>query len=98
MATHHSKTSRTKGTNAQIVVPSWDSVWQSFKESNESTTIEAMNAEGWKTIKQASTESGYAENYINAMALRGVKMELKKIKVPCENGCVRKLNFVRPKI
>lgn len=98
MATHHSKTGRTKGPDAQIVVPSWDSVWQSFRDSNEKTTIEEMNADGWKTIKQASAESGYAENYINAMALRGVKMELQKRKVACINGSVREMNFVRPKI
>lgn len=98
MATHHSKTGRTKSPNAKIVVPSWDSVWQSFKESNEKTTVEAMNTKGWKTIKQASAESGYAENYINALALRGVKMELQKRKVACINGSVREMNFVRPKI
>ena len=97
MATHHSKTSRAKSPNAQIVVPSWDSVWQSFRETNEMTTIEAMNAEGWKTIKQASADSGYAENYINAMANRGQKLELIKKRVNC-GASVREINFVRPKL
>ena len=97
MATHHSKTSRTKSPDAQIVVPEWGSVWASFKEGNKSTTIEEMNAKGWKTIKQASAESGYAENYINALGNRGEKMELEKAKVRCSNGAVRTINFVRPK-
>jgi hypothetical protein len=97
MATHHSKTSRTKSPNAQIVVPEWDSVWRSFRESNGTTTIEAMNAKGWKTVKQAAEESGHAENYINALGNRGIKMELQKAKVKCSSGCVRTINFVRPK-
>ncbi len=97
MATHHSRPKRTKGSDAQIVVPSWDKVWRSFRESNESTTIEAMNAEGWKTVKQAAEESGYAANYINSMALRGKKLELVKKKVNYGTS-VREVNFVRPKL
>jgi len=97
MATHHSTSGRAKGSNDKIVVPQWDDVWQSFRETNEMTTIEAMNAEGWKTIKQASADSGYAENYINALANRGQKLELTKKRVNCGTS-VREINFVRPKV
>jgi len=97
MATHNSTSGRAKSSNDKIVVPQWDDVWQSFRETNEMTTIEAMNAEGWKTIKQASADSGYAENYINALANRGQKLELTKKRVNC-GASVREINFVRPKI
>jgi hypothetical protein len=97
METTHSKTSRAKKPASKIVVNQWDDVWQSFRETNEMTTIEAMNAEGWKTIKQASADSGYAENYINALANRGQKLELTKKRVNC-GASVREINFVRPKI
>ncbi len=95
MATHHSKTSRTKGPDAQIVVPSWDSVWQSFRESNEIISIEAMNAEGWKTVTQVAEEIGLSRSHINFMANNG-NLERTKRKVS-SGGKVREINFVRPR-
>lgn len=97
METTHSKTGRTKKPAPKIVVNGWDDVWQSFNQSRETVTVEEMNAKGWKTVEQASTESGYSANYINALALRGKRMELEKHKVN-RNGRIMEMNFVRPKI
>lgn len=94
MATYHSKTGRAKGSNDKIVVPSWDSVWDSFKEENVKTTVEAMNAEGWKTIQQAAQSIGISRNHMNALANEG-KMEMTKRKVFLA-GVTREVNFVRP--
>lgn len=95
MATHHSKTGRTKGPDDKIVVPSWDSVWDSFNEENSKTTVEAMNAEGWKTEAQASEESGLSRKRINDLANSG-RMDRVKKKVFL-SGLTREVNFVRPK-
>lgn len=94
MATHHSTTKRTKSTNAQIVVPSWDKVWSSFNAENKKTTIEAMNAEGWKTIDQVAQECGLSKSRINHLAVDG-KIERTKRKV-FHGGRTREVNFVRP--
>lgn len=96
MATHHSKTSRTKGTNAQIVVPSWDKVWDSFYNDNTKTTIEAMNAEGWKTIDQVTSKTGLSSPRIYNM-IRDGKFESVKKKI-FHTGKTRDINFIRPKI
>jgi hypothetical protein len=95
MATHHSKTGRAKSSNDKIVVPSWDSVWESFKDSSILTTIEEMNEQGWKTIQQASQMIGLSRPHINAMAVNG-KFERVKRKV-WHSGKSREINFVRPK-
>ena len=52
METTHSKTSRTKKPASKIVISSWDKVWESIGKDATLTTIEAMNAEGWKTVGQ----------------------------------------------
>ena len=96
MATHHSRSKGTKGTDVKIVVPSWDSVWASFNAENEKTTIESMNAEGWKTIQQAAKESGLSRPRINYIANEG-KLERIKRKI-FVNGVTREVNFVRPKL
>jgi hypothetical protein len=96
MATHHSKTGRAKSSHDKIVVPSWDSVWESFKKDNTKTTIEAMEAEGWKTEAQAAQETGVSRQRINSLANSG-KMEKTKKKVFL-SGLTREVNFVRPKI
>ena len=96
MATHHSKTSRAKSPDAQIVVPSWDKVWESFNAANQRTTIEAMNAEGWKTVEQASKESGISRCRLTYMANEG-KFERVKRRVFI-GEITRELNFIRPRV
>ena len=96
MATHHSKTGRAKSSNDKIVVPSWDSVWDSFKEKNTKTTIEAMNAEGWKTEKQVAQDTGISRKNINYLSNNG-KLDVIKKKVLID-GITREINFVRPKV
>lgn len=96
MATHHSRTKGTKGTNAQIVVPSWDNIWASFEENNEKTTVEAMNADGWKTVDQVIETIGLSKSRIYNMIREG-KMERVKKKVTV-NGLTNKINFIRPKL
>lgn len=96
METTHSKTSRTKKPAPKIVVNHWDDVWASFKEDNETTTIEAMNAEGWKTIEQTAQEIGLSRTHINTMANVG-NLERTKRKV-FTGGKTREINFVRPKV
>ena len=96
MATHHSKTGRTKGPNAQIVVPSWDSVWASFEGDNTKTTVEAMNAEGWRTIDQVTARTGLSSPRIYNMVREG-KFESVKRKV-FYAGKTREIKFVRPQV
>jgi len=96
MATHYSTSRRAKGSNAKIVVPSWDDVWASFNAENPRTTIEAMNVEGWKTLEQASEAIGLSKVHVNHMANDG-KMEIIKKRV-YHGGATREMAFVRPKI
>jgi hypothetical protein len=95
METTHSKTRRTKGSPSKIVVSSWDKVWESFKEDNTKTTVEAMNAEGWKTVNQVSEETGLSISRINGM-VHEKKVENVKKKVYI-SGKTREINFIRPK-
>lgn len=96
MATCYRTSGRTKSSHAKIVVPSWDSVWDSFNAENQKTTIAAMNAEGWKTIPQVAELTGLSKPRINEMALNGKKFELIKRKI-FHHGQTRTINFVRPK-
>jgi hypothetical protein len=95
METTHSKTRRTKGSSPKIVVPSWDKVWESFKEDHTKTTIEAMNAEGWKTVSQVAEETCLSISRIRGMISEN-KVESIKKKVD-SNGIKREINFIRPK-
>jgi hypothetical protein len=95
METTHSKTRRAKGSSPKIVVQSWDKVWESFKEDHTKTTIEAMNAEGWKTLEQASLDSGVGRTTIRHLASNG-KVEKAKVKV-FFMGATREMTFFRPK-
>lgn len=95
METTHSKTGRTKGSPSKIVVPSWDSVWQSFKEANEKTTVEAMEAKGWKLLVNVAEEIGASRQAIHDMITAG-KMEKIKERIQF-SGKTREMVFVRPK-
>ncbi len=96
MATHHSKTGRAKSSNDKIVVPSWDSVWQSFKDTNEKTTVEAMRADGWRLVADVAQELGLSKqgifDQINSRKLDSIK---KKVYL---EGKTREMRFVRPKV
>jgi hypothetical protein len=94
MAIHHSKTSRAKSPNAKIVVPSWDDVWASFEGNNTKTTVEAMNAEGWRTIDQVIAKTGLSSPRIYNMIREG-KFESVKKKI-FHAGKTRDIKFVRP--
>lgn len=96
MATCYRTSGRAKSSNVKTVVPSWDSIWKSFKEERQKTSIELMNAEGWKTLQQVADELGMSRPHINAMALNG-NFEMKKRKV-FHAGKTRELVFIRPKI
>jgi hypothetical protein len=95
METTHSKTRRTKGSSSKIVVQSWDKVWDSFNKAHSLSAVEEMNAEGWKTISQASKESGVSESRLKEMAKEG-KLERVKKSV-WHGGSTREINFIRPK-
>ena len=96
METTHSKTSRTKKPASKIVVESWGDVWASFNADHQKTTIEAMEAEGWKTIKQSANDIGISIPRMNQIANEGKLMEKTKKKV-YYFGKIRELAFVRPK-
>jgi len=95
MATHHSKTRRAKSSNDKIIVPSWDDVWESFKDNSEYTTIEAMNADGWKTVDQVMKITGLSNSRIrNMISEEKFDREKKRVK---DGGTIKTMNFVRPK-
>ena len=96
METTHSKTGRAKKPAPKIVVPSWDKVWESFDSHNTKTTVDAMNAEGWKTVDQVIQKTGLSSPRIYNMIREG-KFETIKRKV-YYSGKTRDLTFVRPKI
>jgi hypothetical protein len=96
MATHHSATRRAKSTNAKIVVPSWDGVWESFNTDNQKTTIKMMNDDGWKTIEQTSRDCGLSRSRVNQLANEGRLDRIKK-KI-WHGGITREVNFIRPKL
>jgi gamma-glutamyl:cysteine ligase YbdK (ATP-grasp superfamily) len=95
METTHSKTRRTKGSAPKIIVPSWDDVWESFKDNSEYTTIEAMNADGWKTVDQVMKITGLSNSRIrNMISEEKFDREKKRVK---DGGTIKTMNFVRPK-
>lgn len=96
MATHHSKTSRTKSPNAEIVVPEWDRVWESFKNDHKQTTIESMETKGWKLLVNVAKEIGTSRQAIHDLINAG-KMEKIKEKIQF-SGKIREMAFVRPKV
>jgi hypothetical protein len=96
METTHSKTRRTKGSSPKIVIQSWDSVWNSFDTDNQKTTIEAMNADGWRTVDQVIQKTGLSSPRIYNMVREG-RFETVKKKV-FYAGKTRDIKFVRPKI
>lgn len=95
MATHHSKTRRAESTDAKIVVPSWDSVWDSFREARNKTTTEAMEAEGWKLAIQAAKEIGLSRQAMFDL-ISNNKVESTKRKINY-SGKTREMVFVRPR-
>jgi hypothetical protein len=96
MATHHSTSGRTKGSSPKIVVPSWDSVWDSFKEARTKTTIENMEAEGWKLAIQAAKEVGLSRQAMFDLISKDM-VESTKRKINY-GGKTREMVFVRPKV
>ena len=96
MATHNSTAKRTKSPNAQIVVPSWDKVWESFDSQNTKTTVEAMNAEGWKTIDQVARKTELSSPRVHNMIREG-KFDSVKKKI-LYSGKTREMVFVRPRL
>jgi hypothetical protein len=95
MATHHSKTRRAKSSNDKIVVPSWDEMWESLGRDNIFTTIEAMNAKGWKTVDQVMKITGLSNSRIrNMISEERFDREKKRVR---DNGTIKTMNFVRPK-
>jgi hypothetical protein len=96
MATHHSTSGRTKGSAPKIVVPSWDSVWDSFKEARTKTTTEDMEAEGWKLAIQAAKEVGLSRQAMFDLISKDM-VESTKRKINY-SGKTREMVFVRPKL
>lgn len=96
MATCNRTSGRTKSSNAKIVVPSWDSVWESFKAERQKTSIEEMNNDGWKTLQQVADDTGLSRCYVNQMANAGKFESIKRRVFHC--GRTRELTFIRPKV
>lgn len=71
-----------------------EEAWKKFYQDNQKTTIEAMNAEGWKTVEQVSKESGVSKCRLTYMANDG-KLERTKRKIFTGNK-TREINFIRP--
>jgi hypothetical protein len=95
MATHYSKTRGAKSSNDKVVVPSWDSVWDSFKEARIKTTTEDMEAEGWKLAIHAAREVGLSRQAMFDLISKDmVESTKKKINY---SGKTREMVFVRPK-
>jgi hypothetical protein len=95
METTHSKTRRAKGSSPKIVVQSWDSVWDSFKESRTKTTTEDMEADGWKLAILAAKEVGLSRQAMFDLISKDMVESTKK-KIDY-SGKTREMVFVRPK-
>lgn len=72
-----------------------EEAWGEFFAANQRTTIEEMNKDGWKTIKQVAEATGRSERTINKMAYSD-GMEIAK-KTIVSNGSSRLTIFMRPK-
>jgi hypothetical protein len=95
METTHSKANRTKKPAPKIVISSWDKVWESVGRDASFTTIEAMNAEGWKTVSQVMEITSLSSSRIRNMVCEG-KFDREKKRVK-DGGTIKTINFVRPK-
>lgn len=96
METTHSKTGRAKKPASKIVVESWDDVWRSFMAENQKTTIESMEAQGWKLLIDVAKEIGLSKqgifDQINSNKLESIKQKINY------SGKTREMVFVRPKL
>ena len=95
METTHSKTRRTKSSAPKIVVSSWDKVWESFKEDHTKTSIESMEANGWRLAIEAAKEVGLSRQAMFDL-IANEKVESIKAKIDY-SGKTREMTFVRPK-
>ena len=96
METTHSKTGRAKKPAPKIVVSSWDKIWESFDSHNTKTTIEAMNADGWRTIDQVARKTRLSSPRVHNLIREGAFESVKK-KI-LYFGKTREMVFVRPKV
>jgi hypothetical protein len=70
-------------------------VWESIGKESALTTIEAMNAEGWKTVDQVMKITGLSDSRIrNMIGEERFDRVKKKVK---DSGTIKTINFVRPK-
>lgn len=74
---------------------SWGDVWESFKEDHSKTSIESMEAEGWKTAINAAKEVGLSRQSMFDLIARG-RVDSIKVKIDY-SGKTREMTFVRPK-
>ena len=96
METTHSKTGRAKKPTPKIVVSSWEKIWESFDSRNTKTTVEAMNAEGWRTIDQVARKTRLSSPRVHNLIREGAFESVKK-KI-LHFGKTREMVFVRPKV
>lgn len=96
MATAYCKTRNAKSSDDQTLVPDWDDIWAHHKKTLDLVTVESMNADGWKTYEQVGQLFGVhrmtVANWVNTGRYDSRKEKTRY------KGCIREVNFVRPKI
>jgi len=73
-----------------------EEAWSAYFKANATVSIESLNAEGWRTVKQITEITGSTEDAEKANLRRRADIERKKCRVVLD-GTTRAINFYRPK-
>lgn len=72
--------------------------WDAFYKESETEDLDALNAEGWKTLEQVASATGRARNTVDSATKKSARFERRAVRVVALNGTVRRVTIVRPKL
>lgn len=73
-----------------------EEAWGAYFAANATVDIDAMNADGWRTLQQIADITGTTGDAAKHILRRSTDIERKKCRVVL-NGQTRAINFYRPK-
>ena len=74
------------------------SAWDAFYRDTEVEDLQALNAEGWKTIDQIALKTGRPRNTVDGATRKSGTFERRSAKVVSLDGSVRRTVIIRPKL
>ena len=75
-----------------------EAAWDAFYRYTEVEDLQALNAEGWKTLEQVVSATGRSRNTIDGFTIASSDFERRSVRLQAVNGAVRRTTIVRPKL